>query len=147
MHIHNQDWVVVCDGRKALILENTGDAELINLVIRETYDEPAPSTAEMGTERPCRVHQRVGHGRSAVEQTDWHAEAEEAFLRKLAERLDKAVAGGDVKAIVLVAAPKALGTLRGVLSAPVERALRAHLAKDYVNQPVSEIEKHLKASP
>lgn len=147
MHIHNQDWVVVCDGRKALILENTGDAELINLVTRETYDEPAPSTAEMGAERPGRVHQSVGHGRSAVEQTDWHAEAEEAFLRKLAQRLDKAVAGGEVKAIILVAAPKALGTLRSVLSTPVERAIRGHLAKDYVNQPVSEIEKHLKASP
>ena len=26
LRIHNGDWVVVCDGAKALILENAGDA-------------------------------------------------------------------------------------------------------------------------
>ena len=34
--IHKGDWVVVCDGAKALVLENAGDAKFPNLKTLET---------------------------------------------------------------------------------------------------------------
>ena len=35
LKIHSGDWVVVCDGAKALILENAGDAIAPNLKTKE----------------------------------------------------------------------------------------------------------------
>ena len=54
------DWVVVCDGRKWLILENKGDAELPNLLIREERTAENPPTREQGSDRPGRSHSSVG---------------------------------------------------------------------------------------
>jgi protein required for attachment to host cells len=141
--IRNGYWVVVCDGGKALLFENAGDASNINLVTKEVANGEAPSTSEQGTERPGRVHQRFGPKRSAVEQTDWHDESERAFMKELAARLDRAVADAETKAIVLVAAPRALGMLRAELSPRVDKVVKGEIAKDYTGMPVDEIEKHL----
>ena len=35
--IHRDEWVVVCDGAKALVLQNTGDAKFPNLKTVEVY--------------------------------------------------------------------------------------------------------------
>lgn len=145
LRIRNGHWVVVCNGAKALILANEGDAGLVNLAMRETFAAENLATAEQGTDRPGRVHQRFGPSRSAVEQTDWHDEAERAFLKELAGRLDKAVAEGAAGAIVLVAPPRAMGMLRTELSDRVGKAVSAEITKDYTGMPVSEIEKHLAA--
>jgi release factor family 12 len=40
--IRQGDWVVVCDGRKALILENQGDEKYPNLRKRESHDPDRP---------------------------------------------------------------------------------------------------------
>lgn len=145
IRIRNGYWVIVCDGRKALILENAGEPDLLNLVARETIIGENPPTHEQGAERPGRVFPSAGTSRSNVEQTDWHDEAERAFLRDLAARLDRAVAAGDTKAIVLVAPPRAMGMIRAELSPRVDKAVKGEITKDYVAMPVSEIEKHLKA--
>lgn len=141
--IRNGYWVVVCDGAKALIFENVGDASLLNLTTREVAAADTPPTSQQGTERPGRVHQRFGPKRSAVEQTDWHDDAERSFLKELAARLDRAVAGGETKAIVLVAAPRAMGMLRAELSPRVDKSIKGEIAKDYTGMPVDAIEKHL----
>jgi protein required for attachment to host cells len=50
-------WVIVCDGRKALILENVGDEKFPNLRTREAFDHPDLSTHEQGVSPPGRsVH-------------------------------------------------------------------------------------------
>jgi protein required for attachment to host cells len=143
IRIRNGYWVVVCDGAKALVFENIGDPDRLNLVTRETAAADNPSTTEQGVERPGRVHQRVGPKRSAVDQTDWHDAAERTFLKSLAARLDRAVADGRTKAIVLVAAPRAMGMLRAELSPRVDKAVRHEIAKDYTGMPVDEIERRL----
>jgi protein required for attachment to host cells len=143
--IRNGDWVVVCDGAKALIFENAGDPDLINLITKEAVEAENPSTSEQGADRPGRVHQSVGSSRSSVEQTDWHDRAEQSFLRDLAARLDRAVESGTMKGIVLVAAPRAMGVLRPELSPRVTKAIRGEVAKDYTGMPVDQIEKHLAA--
>jgi len=137
------DWIVVCDGRKALILENTGDRMFPDLRTKEAHEHKAAPTREQGSDAPGRVFQSVGEMRSSVEQTDWHDQEEQAFLKMLAERLDTAVTKGETKAIVLVAAPRALGMIRQAYSPAVKRALATEIAKDLVNQPVYEIEKQL----
>lgn len=134
------DWIVVFDGRKALIFENAGDEKFPNLRTKETYDHPDAPTREQGASPPGRSFQSTGHGRSAVTQTDWHDEAERAFLISLAERLNSAVAAGHTKALTIVAPPRALGMIRPEYSPALRRAIVQEIGKDLVKRPVHEIE-------
>jgi protein required for attachment to host cells len=143
--IHRGDWVVVCDGAKALVLQNVGDSGLLNLETREVHQQDDPKTSELGTDRPGRAMSSVGAGRSAMEEVDWHEQSERDFLVKLAGRLDAAAANGDIAALVLVAPPRALGLLRQTYSAPLRKALKGEIEKDYVNLPIDQIERHLVA--
>jgi protein required for attachment to host cells len=137
------DWVVVCDGRKALILENIGDEVYPNLQTKEVREHPQTRTSMQGSDAPGRIHQSVGPARSAVEQTDWHDQEERSFLTALAARLQVALSKGETRALIVVAAPRALGMLREVYSPAVRKAIRAELGKDLVKLPVHEIEKQL----
>jgi protein required for attachment to host cells len=78
-----------------------------------------------------------------MEQTDWHTQEEDRFLRRLAERLNAAVNAGQAKSLILVAPPRALGVLRQTYSHNLRAAVRAEIDKDLVRLPVHEIEEHL----
>jgi protein required for attachment to host cells len=143
LKIDQNDWVIVCDGTKALVLENIGDAVFPNLKTREVYEHKNPRTHEQGSDAPGRAFASVGAVRSAIEQTDWHDQSERAFLEDLAGRLDAAVTAGEAKAVIMVAPPRALGFLRPAYSPRLRQALRAEIDKDFVRMPVHEIEKHL----
>lgn len=134
-------WVVVCDGRKALILENAGDEKFLNLRMKEVHEHEDASTREQGASPPGRSFQSVGSRRSAVSQTDWHDESERDFLKKLAERLHSAVEAGETKAITIVAPPRALGMIRPVYTPALRHAIATEIAKDLVKMPAIEIER------
>ncbi len=144
--IRIHEWVVVCDGAKALVLENIGDATYPNLKTREVYAQDDKPTHELGTDKPGRAMNSVGHGRSAVEQTDWHDRNEQAFLHDLAKKLDEELSAGLFKSVVVCAPPRALGVLRQAYSAALKHVVRVEIDKDFVKIPVHEIEKHLTAA-
>jgi len=143
--IRKGDWVVVCDGKKALVLENVGDEKFLNLKTKEVFDHPDARTHELGTDAPGRSFSSAGTGRSAMEQTDWHDQEEQRFLRKLVGHLDAALNGGETKSLIIVAPPRALGMLRQAYSHNLRASLRAEIDKDLVKLPLHEIEKHLTA--
>jgi protein required for attachment to host cells len=143
LKIGNGAWIVVCDGAKALILENNGDKKHPDLRTREVFEIDNPPTSEQGTDKPGRSHSSVGPGRSAVGQTDWHDQAEERFLKTLAEKIHLAVHGGETKELVVVAPPRALGVLRENYTPAIKQALREEFDKDLVKMPVDQIEKNL----
>ena len=126
------EWVVVCDGAKALVLENVGDEMFPNLKTREVYQQDDPMTHEQGSDAPGRTVQSGGTARSAMEQTDWHDQSERRFLEKLVS-------------LVVAAPPRALGAIRQVYTQGLRHALAAEIDKDLVRMPVHEIEKHLAA--
>src|SRR5664279_4360668 len=136
MKVGTGDWIVVCDGRKALILENVGDRVFPNLHTREVREHADQSTSAQGSDAPGRVHSSVGTARSAVEQTDWHDEAERAFLKALAERLHQAVTAGETKGLTMVASPRALGMIRADYTDAVRKVLHGEVHKDLVKLPV-----------
>jgi protein required for attachment to host cells len=144
--IDEHEWVVVCDGAKALILENVGDRKFPNLRARETRTQDDRPTREIGSDAPGRAFQSVGTMRSAVEQTDWHQQNEDRFLSALAHDLDRAAAEGKVKSLLLVAPPRALGVLRRHYTPRLRDVLRAEIDRDYVKLPVHEIEQRLGGS-
>jgi protein required for attachment to host cells len=141
--IDKGDWVVVCDGAKALVLENVGDDKFLTLKTIEVFEQKDLPTHELGVDVPGRAFNSVGNIRSAVGQTDWHDQRERQFLTQLAQRLDAAIAAGKTKSVIMVAPPRALGMLRPVSSNALKSAVRAELDKDLVKHPMLEIEKHL----
>lgn len=145
MKIGTGDWIVVCDGRKALILENIGDSMFPNLHTKEVREHPDERTAALGTDAPGSTRPSVGSARSSVDQTDWHDESERVFLKSLAGRLHQAVLGGETKGLTVVASPRALGMIRADYSDVVRKALHGEVDKDLVKIPVYEIEKQLLA--
>lgn len=134
------DWIVVCDGRKAILLENIGDQKFPNLHAKEVREHRDESTAEQGADVPGRVFASKGGVRSAVGQTDWHDEAERAFLKELADRLNHAVTTGETKSLVIVAPPRALGMIRPMYSPSVRKAINTEVSKDLVKHSINEIE-------
>lgn len=138
-------WVVVCDGAKALFLRNEGDEVYPNLKTEKVLDEPAPANRDIASDRPGRVHESATHGRSAMEETDRHDEAETAFLTTVASELSTLKEKRGITHLVVVAPPKALGVLRSKLSPAVQQIVSAEVAKDLVKFPVHEIETKLTA--
>ena len=143
--VRRGDWVVVCDGKKALVLENVGDTKVVRLKTREVHEQPDAKTSEQGTDKPGRSINSIDARRSAMEQTDWHDQEEERFLQRLASRLDAEVNAGNAKSVIIVAPPRALGVLRQAYSQNLRNVLRAEIDKDFVRMPVDEIEKRLAA--
>jgi protein required for attachment to host cells len=141
--IRHGEWVVVCDGAKALVLKNDGDIRAPNLKTVQVFEQKDLATHVIGTDAPGRTFNSVGSARSAVEQTDWHDQAERAFLAQLAQHLEEALASGKTKSLIIVASPRALGMIRPAYSQAVKGAVRIEVDKDLVKMPVHEIEKRL----
>ncbi len=141
--IQKGEWVVVCDGGKALVLHNVGDAKFPNLKTLEVFEQEDLPTHLLGADVPGRAFNSASNLRSSVGQTDWHDQSEHDFLVKLAHHLDAAVSSGKTKSLVVVAPPRALGMLRPAYSHALKVAVRAEVDKDLVKMPVHEIEKYL----
>lgn len=140
-------WVLVGDGRKALLAVNTGDAMFPNLRKLDVHVDVNPATHDQGTDEPGRAFPSVGGMRSAMEPTDWHMLEEHRFAAAMAERINKAAAERQFKEIVIVAPPKILADLRHAFSAEAKKRIVAEIAKDLTKHPLSEIEKLLTGTP
>lgn len=139
----NNLWVLVCDGQKALLLQNVGDREYPKLETREAFQHKVPATHELGTDEPGRAFNSVDSTRSATEAPDYHRQEEEHFLTELVRHLDRYATEHHIKDLVITAPPRALGYLREQLPAHLRGLVRAEIDKDYVAQPLYEIEAHL----
>ena len=139
------EYVLVCDGAKALILENIGDAKFPNLKTLEVRSQPDAATRDLGAERPGRVHESTGSSHSSVEQTDWHDIAERDFLIGLCSEIAALVQHGKIKALTIAAPPRALGMLRAHYTQALRNVLSREVPHDYTRMPVHEIEKALTA--
>jgi protein required for attachment to host cells len=138
--IRNGDWLAVCDGRKALFFENAGDAEFPILKAREVMEHKLAFNRDLDTERPGRVQEMATTARSGIEPVDHHDLEEKDFLAQVSKRLDELVAAGDVRHVIMIAPPRALGAIRKTYSAALRAAIRAEIDQDLVKMPVAEIQ-------
>lgn len=125
--IPHGSWLLICDGAKALILRNQGDAELLNLV-PVVLSEHQPPTRDLGTDRQGRYQAHSG-ARSAMQETDWHDQAEEAFLAQITELLGDSMRDNGVTKLVLIAPPRVLGILRKRLDPSTPAAVKRRSGK------------------
>ncbi len=137
VRIPNAARIVVADARKALLLVNEGEADVLNLRIERVLEAPDnPPARDQATDRPGRL--QSGGQRSAVEQTDRHREAEAAFAAEVA------AAFLDPAPVLLTAPPEFLAELRRRMPASAgQTGQTVQVTKDLVHLPLDEIERRL----
>lgn len=140
IRVRHADWLVICDGRKALLYENGGDAEYPILHAKEVMEHKVEAERDMDTDRPGRVQEAGTTARSAIEPTDHHDLEEKAFVARLANRLDELVSAGQIHHLIIAAPPRSLGAIRKHYTPALRAAIRDELDQDLVKMPVAEIQ-------
>jgi protein required for attachment to host cells len=131
--------VVVADGAKMLLLENTGDDVHLDLRVRRHDEADHPATRETGSDRPGRTSAPAAR-RASLGQTDWHALEKDRFADALAARMNGWANDGTMAHALLIAAPRTLGEIRQHLNDRAQSALLGEIAADLAHQTVEAIE-------
>ncbi|MEX0627924.1 MAG: host attachment protein [Cucumibacter sp.] len=137
-------WILIADGARARVLENTGPGKGLREVEGFEFADARLRARDIMADRAGRSFASVGHSRSAMESpTDPVDKREADFARSLAVMLEKQRRVGAFDRLILVAAPNALGDLRASLTPRVRAIVYAELSKDLTKVPNAEMAKHL----
>ena len=144
MALPNQALVLVADGKKLLFLRNHGDQNQIDLRTEAHDQREDRKNSEIKTDAPGAIGQSAGYsGRVAYEETDFHQQEEDLWVKDAAEELKKRALRNDFDSLVIVAPPKALGVLRKALHKEVERRILFTCNKEMTDRPIPDIEELL----
>jgi protein required for attachment to host cells len=144
LQIPYDTWVLVADGRKALLLRNATDAIHPDLKVLKVIEQPDnPKTSEHGTDKPGRTTDAATGRHSAIEQTDWHDLAERDFAAEVTGEMERHHRDGDFTRLVVVAPARTLAVFRQGFSKELHATVVAELDKDLTKHPVHEIERVL----
>jgi protein required for attachment to host cells len=144
MALPNRALVLVADGKKMLFLRNEGDQNQIDLRTEAHDQREDRKNSEIKTDAPGAIGQSAGYsGRVAYEETDFHQQEEDLWVKDAAEELKKRALRNDFDSLVIIAPPKALGVLRKDLHKEVERRILFTCNKEMTDRPIPEIEKLL----
>ena len=145
-------WILIADGARARLLEQDRKSRHFNPTSEHEFFGSRAQSKEIASDDRGRTFDSaargqpggVAHGRHAMEPpTDPQRYAEYAFARDLADHLEKAANHHRFDRLVLVAAPKALGDLRGLLPKTVQSRIVAEINKDLANIPTRDLARHL----
>jgi protein required for attachment to host cells len=140
MPLPNNALVLVADGRKMLFFRNQGDENQIDLRTEAHDKREDRKDSEIKTDSPGSIHQSAGYGRSTYEETDFHQQEEDRWIKDAAEELNRRVLRNDFEALAIIAPPRALGVLRKELHKEVEKRLVCTINKAMTDRPVPDIE-------
>jgi protein required for attachment to host cells len=132
--------VLVADGRKMLFFRNRGDENQIDLRTESHDARQDRKDRYYRTDAPGTDKQSFGFGRSTYEETDFHQQEEDRWIKDAAEELKARVLRGDFEALAIVAPPKALGVLKKCLHKEVEKRVVTTVNKEMSGRPVPDIE-------
>ena len=139
MTIPKNALVLVADGRKMLFLRNKGKGQQIELVTEAHHERDDRKNSEIKSDAAGAGAQSGGHGRPAMEETDFHQQDEDRYAADAADQLRIRALAGDYDALVIVAPPRTLGELRKHLHKDVEKRVVMELAKEMTDRPLPDI--------
>ena len=140
MPLPHQALVFVTDGRKMLFLRNQGDENQLDLRTEAHDERPDRKDRDIRSDAPGTQKQSFGFGRPAMEETDFHQQDEDRWVKDAAEKLKQRALRNDYEALAIIAPPRALGVLRKVLHKEVERRVVATFNKEMTDRPIPDIE-------
>ena len=143
MALPHRALVLVADGTKVLFLRNHGDQNQIDLRTESHDEREDRKDREIRTDAPGTNKQSMGYGRPAMDETDFHQQEEDRWVKDAAEELKRRALRNDFEALAVIAPPKALGTLRKELHKEVEKRIVLTLNKEMSGRPIPDIEELL----
>ena len=143
MPLPNNALVLVVDGRKMLFFRNHGDENQIDLRTESHDERQDRKDREIKTDAPGTQGQSAGYGRPAMDETDFHQQEEDRWVKDAAEDLRLRALRNDFDALAIIAPPKALGVLRKELHKEVEKRVVLTLNKEMSGRPIPDIEELL----
>jgi protein required for attachment to host cells len=140
--------VLVADGRKMLFFRNRGDENQIDLRTESHDRREDRYNREIKTDAPGIASHSAGAagrgigamGRPTMEETDFHQQEEDRWIKEAAEELKKRALRNDFDALAIVAPPKALGLLKKRLHKEVEKRIVCAVNKEMSGRPIPDIE-------
>ncbi len=139
MRIPTHSLVLVADGRKMLLYRNNGTADAPALDVIEGEEQPNPPDHAQKSDLAGRRPTVGSPGQASVEEADFHRQAEEAFARHIAERLNGMALGNALPPLVIVAPNRLLGALRPHLHRETRAQIIAEVEKDLTGHPTERI--------
>ncbi len=135
------DWIVVANEAAAVVYARGSRRGPLEKVLGFRNDDARLKTAELVSDRDGRSFDSHGQGRHAMsrERTGPKRHAAEAFAKRIAARMQKALHDGQCEAYALIAAPRFLGMLRKELAGPGLPEPFLSLDKDMVTQDAETI--------
>jgi protein required for attachment to host cells len=135
--------VVVADGRHARLFEEPRRGGRLHERAEWLADLPEYKAAR--SPGPGSVHDRFGHGVHAAVSESPRDKGEHRFVVALAHRLEGVIRDHAFDALVVIAAPRALGVLRAALPAEVRKRLRETEASDRLRATPEDLTRALRA--
>ena len=116
MPIPNQALILVADGRKTLFLRNHGDAAELDLRTEAHDERDDRKDRELKSDAPGLSGQSFGFGRPALDEPDYHQQAEDRWAKDTADLLNKRALAGDYDALAIVAPRKPSANLESIFT-------------------------------
>ena len=132
--------VLVADGRKMLFLRNHGDENQIDLRTEAHEEQQEHKDRELRTDASGSMKQSFGYGRPAYQETDFHQQEEDRWIKDAAEELKKRALRNDFYALAIIAPPRALGILKKGLHKEVAKRIVCTVNKEMSGHPIPDIE-------
>lgn len=130
--------VLVADGARWTLFRNVGPLNAPSLDLVDGDEQHVERTSAMGADSPGRSFQSMSHRSPSYEVIDHHQADEDRFAIRAADRLERALIGGQERAI-LIAPPHVLSVIRDRLSPSARSRLIATIDKDYTSETASRI--------
>ena len=134
MDIPQNTVIAVADGEKLSLYKNEGDAQ--NVKLKALPDADVDSS---------KISSGSRHSSSSANPDDSQQD-EDGFSAGIADMLNKKVLGGNIKGLIVVAAPRTLGEMRKGYHKSLSDVLLGELDKDLTGHSIQDIEKALAAA-
>ena len=138
-------WALVANSGQARIVEMRRKPYEFRQVAELESEAQHLTSKDLVSDASGRVYHSQGTGTHAMQQrSDPHEQAEVQFTRNLAAKLEKAAHLGRFDQLLIVADPKTLGRMRGLLNKAVAAQVADEISLDLVGLPQNQLEPRLK---
>ena len=135
-------WIVIADGARARVLENTGPGKGLSSLDDLIFEGEHLPTRDLKSDKSGRTFESVGQPRHALQPTsDPSRQLKAAFAAGILDAL--AERSSEFDRLILVAPPATLGDLREALPDQLTSKVHGELAKDLTGIPNTELDGHL----
>jgi len=124
-------WILIADGARARLVVKANNIDGYKQVIDTDFITDNRPSHEIGTERPGRTHDSAGSARHALQPpADPHREEKRHLAKRVAAFLEEQRQQKAFERLVVIAAPQALGDLRGSFPVPLQSMVAEEIDKD-----------------